>query len=117
MLSLPLLLALIAAADDPAVGPLAPLIDTPRSPLETVVERWSADRMAVARRFPVEASPARRDRLRRFAEAWRKRLEEVDFDALPTEGKVDYLLLDNELKADLARLDREEKRSKEAAPL
>lgn len=115
--SLPLLIALLTPADDPVVGPLGPLIDAPRSPLETVVERWSADRMAVARRHPVDASPTRRDRLRRFAEAWRKRLEEVDLDALPTEGKVDYVLLDNALKADLARLDREEKRSKETAPL
>jgi uncharacterized protein (DUF885 family) len=112
----PLLFALMPA-DDPAVGPLAPLMETARSPLETAVERWAADRQAVARRFPVEASPNRRDRLRKFAEAWRKRLEEVDFDGLNTEGKVDYLLLDNALKRDLARLDRDDKKAAATAPV
>lgn len=112
----PLLVAL-SSADDPVVGPPAALMETSRSPLESVVERWAADHQAVVRRFPVEASARRRDRLRQFAEAWRKRLEEIDFDGLNTEGKVDYLLLDNALKRDLARLDLDDKKAKDTAPL
>ena len=104
-----LALAFQAKPDEPLVEPLAPLVDTTRSPLESVVERWATDRQAVARRFPVASSPARRERLRAFALGWRKRLEELGFAALNTEGKVDYLLLDNALKNDLARLGREER--------
>ena len=111
------LLVALLSADDPVVGPAAPLMESSRSPLESVVERWAADRQAVARRFPVEASARRRDRLRQFAEAWRKRLEEIDFDGLNTEGKVDYLLLDNALNRDLAHLDRDGMKAKDTAPL
>lgn len=105
------------AEDDPFVGPLAPLIERPSSEMAGAVDRWSADRNAVGRRYPFESSPARRDRLEKFAEAWRSRLKELDFDSLSLEGKVDYLLLDNELKADLARLDRNGRQAEEMAPL
>jgi len=112
-----LVLAFQTKADEPLVEPLAPLVAATRSPLESVVERWSSDRQAVARRSPVASSPARRERLRSFAQVWRKRLEELDFAALNTEGKVDYILLDNALKNDLARLDREERDAREFATL
>ncbi len=105
------------AADDPAVGPISALLQKPTSELAPVVERFSADRFAVGRKYPVHLSPARRDRLREFARAWRKRLEESDFATLTVEGKVDYLLLDNALKSDLAKLDREERQAKEIAAL
>ncbi len=117
--TLAFLLVPLALADgsptDPVVGPLEPLLKKPSSELVTVVERWSADREGVGRRFPVEFSPTRIGRLREFSEAWRGRLKELDFDALGTEGKVDYLLLDNELKSDLDRLDREKRRAEETA--
>lgn len=105
------------APSDPVVGPIAPLIEAPASEMARVVDRWAADREAVAKRYPIADSPARRDRLRKFAKAWRGRLDEVEFETLSLEGKVDALLLDNALKADLARLDREERRSREMAPL
>ena len=102
---------------DPVPESLAPLLSAPRSPLETIVERWAADRRDVGRRFPVEASERRWEKLRAFGREWRERLDALDFDALDTEGKVDYLLLDNSLKDDLARLDREEREAKQFAPL
>ena len=113
--SCPLLVAMISRR--PTIrssGPIAPLMDTARSPLESR-RRTLGGRPArpLPRRFPVEASPHRRDRLRRFAEAWRKRLEEIDFDGLNTEGKVDYLLLDNALKRDIARLDRDDEKARQ----
>ncbi len=114
---LPALLMAMPVADDPVVEPIAPLVQKPSSEMAAVVERFEADRSAVGRRYPIASSPSRRERLRAFANAWRDRLREAEFDGLSTEGKVDYLLLDNELKADLGRLDREERQAKEEAAL
>ncbi len=114
-----MLLPFAAGADepDPVVGPLEPLIHRPSSEMASVVGRWSADRMGLNRRYPVEVMPSRRERLREFSSAWRKRLAEADFEALSTEGKVDYLLLDNKLKAEIDRLDRDARQYAEIEPL
>src|SRR5205823_9796829 len=62
-------------------------------------------------------SPARRQRLREFTVEWRARLKELDFDALGQEGRIDYLLLDNQLRYALVEFDRQEKHIAEMAPL
>ena len=102
--------------EDIAAPPLGPLIAAPSSEMAPVVDQWSADRRAVARGFPVDLSEARRERLRRFDRAWRDRLGDLDFDDLSLEAKVDYLLLDNDLKANLAQLDRDQRQAEEIAP-
>ena len=108
---------MLPSADDPEVGPVADVIRGSSSELGPVVVRFEEDRKSVAARFPIASSPLRRERLRSFSKAWRDRLREAEFDGLGTEAKVDYLLLDNELKSGLARLDREERLAKEEAPL
>src|SRR5262245_43900680 len=74
--------------------PLGALVNVPASELRDVVERYSADRSALFRRYDVDYSPARRQRLREFYAGWRARLAELDFDRLSEEGRIDYLLLD-----------------------
>ena len=48
---------------------------------------------------------------------WRTRLKEVDFEKLKQEGRVDYVLLDNLLKYQIALLDRADKQRAEQASL
>jgi hypothetical protein len=72
-----------------------------------VVQRYAADRAALGRRYAVDYSPARRERFRTFTAGWRARLAELDFDRLGVEGRLDWVLLDNALRHQLALLDRE----------
>ena len=103
-----LLLAPAVSAQAPAGGTASELRDT--------VELFSADRAALFRRYGVDFSPARRDRAREFYGSWRTRLGDVDFSALSQEGRIDWVLFDNELRYELAILDREERQFAEMAP-
>jgi uncharacterized protein (DUF885 family) len=78
------------------------------SELRDTVQLYATDRGALLRRYDVEYSPVRRERLRAFAGEWRARLERIDFDSLSQEGRIDYVLLDHELRYQLALLRREE---------
>jgi hypothetical protein len=103
----PLLRPPVAAAQAPAVG---------TSELRDTVELFSADRAALFRRYGVDFSPARRDRVREFYSGWRTRLGDMDFSTLSQEGRIDWVLFDNELRYELAILDREERQFAEMAP-
>ena len=77
------------------------------SELRDLVARYSADRSALLRRWNVDYSPARRERMREFYESWQTRLDRVGKAALGVEGSIDYVLLQNDLRYRLRRLDRE----------
>jgi len=91
-----------AAAQD-----LTPLVGAQTSELAAVVERYSTDRTALGRRWNVPYSPERNARFRDFFADWRLRVEALDFEALSLEGRVDYVLLLNELRYRLDILTRE----------
>lgn len=101
-------LALVALAVLAAVPAAAAQVAP--SELRDTVDRYSQDRAALLRRYAVEYSPARRDRLRAFTTEWQGRLRVVSFDRLGIEGQVDYLLLDNVLRREQDRLERETQR-------
>lgn len=100
-----------AAAAAPAR--LAPPSATALSELRDTVAVVMSDRAALQRRWTVDYSPARADRLRSFYTDWRARLAGVDFDRLSQEGRIDYVLLDNRLRQELDQLDRETRLSAE----
>ncbi len=109
-----------AAAQDAAlesVPRLTTLVARPGSDVAPVVERFTADRNALARRYDGEGSPRQRQRMRAFHDAWRTRLREIPFDRLNTEGKADWVLLDNHLTYQLALIARQERQRAETAPL
>lgn len=87
------------------------------SDLRGVVNRYVEDRAAIRRRYEVQYSPVRRERLRRFNRDWQRRLQELDFDSLNHEGQIDYILLRDRLVYALAMLDLEERQWKEMASL
>ncbi len=79
------------------------------SELRDTVALFSTDLAALGRRWTVDYSPARRARFQSYFTDWRGRLAKVDFNRLSQEGRMDYVLLDTRLRAELARLKREEK--------
>ncbi len=117
----------MAGAANPAPNPVpnplgsvpkpAELMSRPLSELAEVVNRYSVDLQALSGRYDATDSPLQRKRMREFYSAWRTRLAEIDFDKLKQEGKVDYVLLDNLLKYQLALLDRADKQRAEQAAL
>ncbi|HYD54753.1 MAG TPA: DUF885 family protein [Gemmatimonadaceae bacterium] len=72
-----------------------------------LLERYTTDRAVLLRRYDTEWSPERRERLRRFYDEWQRQLAAMDFDALGVEGRIDHVLLANQLRYELALLDRE----------
>ena len=82
----------------------------PQSELRDTVTRYSLDREALSRRYAVDFSPVRRDRIRAYDTEWQARLGAVAFDRLGVDGRIDWLLLDNRLRRELAQLDLEAQR-------
>ena len=92
-----------------ATPDLNPVMAVPASELKEVVAHYSADRDGLRRRYDVQYSPARRERLQAFYKDWTNHLQEIDFNRLGIEGRIDYVLLNNELRYELELLNREEK--------
>jgi hypothetical protein len=103
--------------DSGGVPSLTALVAKPMSELAGVVDRFNTDVASISRRYDASGSPAQRARMREFYSAWLKRVAEIDFEKLGQEGKVDYVLLSNYLKHQLALIDRREKQRSEMAML
>jgi uncharacterized protein (DUF885 family) len=101
--------ASMRAATDARVAPPPADVAAPPSALRELVARYTSDRMALGRRYNGEYSAARRARFRDFHRDWQSRLEAIDFDALDTGGKVDYVLLWNRTGQELRLLEREDR--------
>ena len=100
-----------------SVPGLATLVAHGGSDLAPVIERYTADQQSLNRRYDAADSPEQRQRMRAFATTWRARLRDVDFDALNPEGKLDYVLLDNHLRHQVAELDRQDRKRTETVAL
>ena len=87
------------------------------SPMRSAIERYRDDRGALSRTNSLQISPARHERLKGFYGEALKSMEQADFDALDTPGRVDYLLLRNELRYELKRLDHRKRELDEASSL
>ena len=103
----PALLLVFAAAAPAAGQDLTTLVGTEASELAPVVERYSTDRTALGRRWSVPYSPERNRRFHDFFSDWRRRIDALDFETLSLEGRVDYVLLINDLTYQLDLIERE----------
>ena len=95
------------AAQELPTPDLRAVMELDESALSSVVRRYSADREVLLRRWNVAYSQARRARMRAFYEGWLTRLDEIDFESLGVEGRIDYTLLRSELTYELELLERE----------
>ena len=87
----------------PSLGALAAIRP---SELAEIVARYAEDRSALGRRYGGEYSPARVKRMEEFTTSWLARLRDVEFDELSQEGRIDYVLLRNELEYEQYELKR-----------
>jgi uncharacterized protein (DUF885 family) len=96
----------------PTTAPLAPDPVGPsrntESELRDLVERFTLDRAALLRRYPVESSPERYARLKRYYTDWQARVDAIDFELLSVEGRIDHLMMRARLAYLLRVLDREQ---------
>lgn len=81
---------------------------TSTSELRDLVTAFSLDRQALRRRYPVQTSPERNERFKRFYDEWHQRVEAVDFDRLGVEGRIDHLLLRSRVDYEKRLLAREQ---------
>src|SRR5215217_838254 len=88
-----LVLCLAPSARAAVAGDADPSVSAMRS----VIDRYVTDRSSLGRFYNLDLSPAYRERMARFYEQRTRDLEAVDFDALDPSGKVDYLLLRNDV--------------------
>jgi hypothetical protein len=92
-------------------------IKEPESEMRAIIEYYVLDRGSLTRSYPVSMSPARRERFRKFYSDALERMQKLDFDSMSQEGKVDYLLLKNDLEYELRQLDIQSRQIAEIAPL
>ena len=87
------------------------------SELRSRIERYSADRSLLQRRYPLRRSPARVERMREFYRGWRESLGKIDFEASSQDGKIDHILFRNRLDYEMRSLKHQAERSLETRPL
>jgi hypothetical protein len=92
-----MLLVACAAAPGPR-GASTQSAGDAQSAVETRIERYVADRDALARFYRIDATPARAERLATRAREELAALRALEFDALGLDGKVDHVLLRVELE-------------------
>ena len=96
---------------DPAVEKI------PVSEMRDLIERYTDDRASLRRTFPLTFSEARRTRMKQFGTNWLDRLGKLNFDSMSQDGRIDYILLKNQIDYELRQLDIQTKSQAEAAPL
>ncbi len=79
------------------------------SELRPVVERYSADRAALTRRYRLAYSPAQQSVMTRFYATWSDKLKALDFAALSPDARADYVLLRHAIEHEQTLLARDAK--------
>ena len=82
-----------------------------------LIQTYSTDLAALRRYHNIDVSTARAERLRRFYEEQSRTLAAVDFNALDQDGRIDFLLFQNQLRFELRELEHDQKRVSEVAGL
>ena len=91
--------------------------DRAASDLRDIVTNYSADRGDLVREYDVPDSPVRPGRLKQFYRQWQDKLSEVPFDELGQAGKIDYILLANQITHQSRQLDLDQEAQREIEPL
>lgn len=116
---LPLVLAFMSGslchAGTPKPAPRSPVPVAALMP--SLIERFTADRMSLSRKYPLVLSPAHVARFETFYKDELASLAAIDFNSLSQEDKVDYLLLKNRLTANLHQLAIAKHQTEEMQPL
>lgn len=85
------------------------LIADKGSELRGVVERYTADRSVLNRRYPQQYSAPQQAVFKQFYAAWMTQLKAINFDKLSHDAKADYVLLRNTIEQQQDELARDAK--------
>ena len=81
--------------------------------LPDTIRHYTSDRATVARAYQLPWSQIALERMDQLYRDWQVRLRQMDFEALDQPGRIDYLLLRNELTGELDQQTLERERLKE----
>jgi uncharacterized protein (DUF885 family) len=90
-------------------------LDQSSSKMRALLERFATDRSALQRSYNMPMSPLRSGKMKQFYADWQNRLEQVKFEGLSQDGRIDYLLFKNLLEYQRRRIDRDERRISEVS--
>ena len=110
------LLCILGIVTAPAVSNAAPAPVTERK-MPQIVEQFSADGRSLRGTYTVSISPVRRARFERFYNDELAMLATLNFDAMPQEDKVDYLLLKTHVTGELHQLAIQKQQAAAMQPL
>lgn len=85
--------------------------------MRAVIENYSADERGLMRSYDLLLAPARIERYEKFYSDQLASLAKLDFDAMPEEDQVDYLLLRNRIQSEQHQLAIRKKQAAEIEPL
>ncbi|AEI49266.1 DUF885 family protein [Runella slithyformis] len=77
------------------------------SEVHHLMANYAADRGSLTRFYVIENSPERRQRLEKLTNDYLGQLQKMDFDKLPVDSQVDYVLFQRNLQVDLRELGKE----------
>jgi uncharacterized protein (DUF885 family) len=92
-------------------------LDSSKSEMRPVIERYVADQGSLSRSYPVESSPARLERFKQFYSDWLALIGKMNFDAMSQDGKVDYVLFKFHVEREQQRLEIQNRSLAEIAPI
>ena len=78
--------------------------------MQDSIRRYTADYHTLSRAYDMPWSQARFENFKSLYREWEQQLPRLDFDALNEQGRIDYILLRNELTSELDRLAQQEQR-------
>ena len=85
--------------------------------MQELIRRYTADHHTVSRAYDTAWSRARFENLEKMYRDWQGELPRLDFDALNQQGRLDYILLRNELTSEQNRLAMQKQRLAEMEEL
>ncbi|MBI3194045.1 MAG: DUF885 family protein [Ignavibacteriae bacterium] len=80
------------------------MLDTSSSDLRIFIERYMSDYEGIDRSYSLSMSPLRQSFLSDLYESWKKKLSDINFEALNQDGKIDYILFRNHLELEVLQM-------------
>lgn len=87
------------------------------SEMAPLIERYSADKRSLDRHYSIGFSQKRFSRMETFIREWLALLNDMDFDRLGSDGRIDYLLFKNLLNREWNALKKDKQDAQGARPL
>lgn len=112
-----MLVASVIVTTGIARGAATPSAEPASATMQSVVQQYTADRMGLARTYPVAIAPAHMERMEKFYQQELATLAAIDFSQLSHEDQVDYVLLKLKCNSELHQLALEKRQIAQMQPL